>query len=150
MDDVTKMTHLRKALMAFAETAPDGQAATFPTLYPEWRAGETVKPGDRRFYPPTERLYKVNEGQGHTTQADWPPDATPAMWTVIDVEHAGTREDPIPAARSMEYTYGLYYLDPEDGKVYLCARSGEGEGGTVVLHYLPHELAGQYFEEVAT
>lgn len=56
-------------------------------------------------------------------------------------------EDPIPAARGMEYQYGLYYLDPEDSHTYRCARTGEAEGGTVILQYLPHELVGQYFEE---
>lgn len=61
---------------------------------------------------------------------------------------AGTQDDPITAARGMEYTYGLYYRDPEDGLVYLCERIGEAEGGKIVLQYLPHELAGQYFEEV--
>ena len=45
----------------------------------------------------------------------------------------------------MEYTYGLYYRDPEDALVYLCQRTGEAEGGKVVLQYLPHELVGQYF-----
>ena len=45
----------------------------------------------------------------------------------------------------MEYTYGLYYLDGEDGKTYLCTRTGEAEGGKIVLQYLPHELIGQYF-----
>lgn len=59
---------------------------------------------------------------------------------------AGTIDDPIPAARGMDYTYGLYYLDTEDGKTYLCKR-GE-ETGSIVLYYLPHELIGQYFEEV--
>lgn len=49
---------------------------------------------------------------------------------------------------SMEYVYGLYYSDPEDNKVYLCARTGEAAGGTVVLQYLPHELVGHYFTEV--
>ena len=57
----------------------------------------------------------------------------------------GLLEDPIPAARGMEYTYGLYYRDPEDGQRYLCQRTGEAEGGKVVLQYLPHELVGQYF-----
>lgn len=144
----TIFLHLRRALEAYAKTAPDEQAATFPTLFEEWKVGEVVKPGDRRYYPPTEKLYKVNEGQGHTTQADWTPDVTPAMWSVIDVAHTGTADDPIPASRSMEYTYGLHYLDSEDGKVYLCARAGEAEGGTIVLHFMPHQLVGQYFEEV--
>ena len=150
MTEMQKAEQMRKAMMAFALTASDEQAATFPTLYDEWKAGEVVKPGDRRYYPPTEKLYKVNEGHGHTTQADWTPDKTPAMWTVIDVAHAGTLEDPIPASASMEYTYGLYYLDPEDGLIYLCTRTGEAEGGTITLHFLPHELVGQYFEAVAS
>ena len=52
----------------------------------------------------------------------------------------------LPAARGMEYEYGKYYIDPEDGKTYLFKR-GE-ETGSIVLYYLPHELIGQYFEEV--
>ena len=49
----------------------------------------------------------------------------------------------------MEYVYGLYYTDSEDGKLYLCQRTGEAYGGTVVLQYLPHELVGHYFVEVS-
>lgn len=148
MNTETVFIHLRRALEAFAMTVNDEQAATFPTLYPKWKAGETVKPGDRRYYEPTEKLYKVKDGQGHTTQADWTPDITPALWSVVDVAHAGTREDPIPASRNMEYVYGLYYSDPEDGGVYLCKREGEAAGGTVALSYLPHELVGHYFTAV--
>ena len=47
----------------------------------------------------------------------------------------------------MEYVYGLYYLDGEDGKLYLCQRTGEASGGMVVLQYMPHELVGNYFTE---
>ena len=36
----------------------------------------------------------------------------------------------------------------EDGKLYLCQRTGEAAGGTVVLQYMPHELVGNYFVEV--
>ena len=93
-------------------------------------------------------LYKVREDNGHTTQADWAPHLTPSMWVVIDVAHAGTLEDPIPASRGMEYEYGKYYLDGEDGNTYLCQRTGEAAGGTIVLQYMPHELVGNYFEAV--
>lgn len=146
MDDIKKMEQLRKALEAFALTAEDGQAANFPTLYPVWRVGEVLNAEDRRYYPKTERLYKAL--QGHTTQADWPPDKTPALWSVIDVTHSGTLDDPIPAERGMEYIYGVHYSDPEDTKVYCCSRSSEADGGKIVLHFLPHELVGQYFVEV--
>ena len=47
----------------------------------------------------------------------------------------------------MEYEYGKYYFDPEDGKTYLCERTGEEPGGKIVLQYLPHELIGNYFSE---
>lgn len=134
------------AAMLDAENYTDEQAATVPTLYPKWIVGEKVEPGDRRYYEPDGKLYKVREGQGHTTQADWAPDKTTAMWAVIDVAHAGTKEDPIPASKGMDYIYGKYYLDPEDRKTYLCKREGEEDGGTINLQYLPHELIGQYFE----
>lgn len=139
---------MRMTIENAAALLSDSEAAAVPSLSKLWVVGETVKPGDRRYYAPTGRLYKVCEGQGHTTQADWTPDKTPAMWVVVDVEHAGTRDDPIPAAKGMEYEYGKYYSDPNDGKIYLCKRIGEADGGKIVLHYLPHELIGQYFEEV--
>lgn len=140
---------IRESMDAAASVLTDEQAAKAPRLYPTWAAGLTVKAGDRLYYPGTGRLYKVRNGKGHTTQADWTPDAVPALYTVIDVAHTGTQDDPIPATRGMEYVYGLYYADSENGKLYLCHRTGEAAGGTVVLHYLPHELVGNYFVEVS-
>lgn len=120
----------------------DETAATAPSLFAPWKPGEDVVEGDRRYYAP--RPYKAI--QDHTTQADWTPDKTPAMWAVIgDPIETGTIDDPITAARGMEYTYGLYYKDPEDGNTYLCERTGESEGDKITLQYLPHELVGQYF-----
>ena len=120
----------------------DETAATVPSLFTPWTVGEAVNVGDRRYYAP--RLYKAV--QAHTTQADWTPDVTPALWAVLgDPGEAGTIDDPITAARGMEYTYGLYYFDPEDSKIYLCERTGEAEGGKIILQYLPHELIGNYF-----
>lgn len=145
MNDMTQWaTALKASIDTAASVLTDAQAAKAPMLYPVWAVGETVQAGDRRYYAP--KLYKAV--QAHTTQADWTPDKTPALWTVIDVEHAGTIDDPIPASRGMEYTYGLYYLDPEDGKLYICQRTGEAEGGKITLQYLPHELIGNYFTEV--
>ena len=137
---------IRESMDAAASVLTDEQAAKAPRLYPTLAAALAVKAGDRLYYPGTDRLYKVVSD--HTTQADWTPDAVPALYTVIDVAHAGTQDDPIPAERGMEYVYGLYYTDSEDGKLYLCQRTGEEAGSTVVLQYMPHELVGQYFVEV--
>ena len=137
---------MRSVIEESVASLDDETAATVPSLFTTWTAGEAVEVGDRRYYAPTRLLYKVREGQGHTTQADWTPDVTPALWAVLgDPGQAGTIDDPITAARGMEYTYGLYYFDPEDGKTYLCERIGEAEGGKIILQYLPHELIGQYF-----
>ena len=114
----------------------------YSAMYPLWATGIAVEVGQRYQY--RDRLYKV--GQAHTTQADWTPDITPALWTVIDVTHAGTIDDPIPAAAGMEYEYGKYYIEGET--VYICQRTGEAEGGKITLYYLPSQLVGQYFEVV--
>lgn len=143
MDKIERARQYRKAAMMAAENLSDAQAAEVPTLFKPWEAGESVAEGDRRCGPDG-KLYKAR--QAHTTQSDWTPGAAPALWAVIDVSHAGTAADPIPASRGMDYTYGLYYLDPEDGKVYLCQRIGEAEGTNINLQYLPHELVEQYFE----
>lgn len=120
----------------------DQLALKYSAMYPVWATGIAVEVGQRYQYG--DRLYKV--GQAHTTQADWTPDATPALWTVIDVEHAGTIDDPIPAVAGMEYEYGKYYI--EDGTIYICQRTGEAAGGKITLYYLPSQLIGQYFSEV--
>lgn len=148
-----RAARLRLMIEQASASLSDGEAAKSPELFPRWadHIGETVKPGDRRSDMDESgvlHVYRVNKGQGHTTQENWPPHKTSALWTIIDIEHAGTQDDPIPAARGMEYTYGLYYKDPEDTKLYLCERVGEAAGGKIVLQYLPHELVGQYFTAV--
>ena len=148
MSYLSSAQKLRPVIEAAMAKVDDNTALEAPQLSKIWKKGEYVKPGDRRYYAPTDKLYKVRNGQGHTTQADWTPDKTPALWAVVSKGQTGTVDDPIDAARGMEYVYGLYYLDGEDGKLYLCQRIGEAAGGTVVLQYLPHELVGHYFVEV--
>ena len=139
-----RAVELRPIIEQAAVSLSDGEAASVPELITAWAYPVDYAEGDRRSYGG--KVYKCR--QAHTSQADWTPDKTPALWAVIDAEHAGTRDDPIPAARGMEYEYGKYYLDSEDGKTYKCERIGEAAGGKIVLQYLPHELVGQYFTEV--
>ena len=142
---------LRPVIEAAATSLSDGEAAKAVELFPKWEYPHDYVVGDRVNDISTNKLYKCV--QAHTSQALWEPAATPALWVVIDVTHAGTQDDPIPAARGMEYTYGLYYKDPEDTKLYKCERIGEQSGNKITLQYLPHELVGNYFtlvEETAT
>lgn len=151
MTRVEKAKQFRAAASLSAQTATDKQAVTMPTMYPYW-AEKTAYGSDgepkivRRPVGERDQLYRCNIP--HTSQKGWEPESYPAGWVAINDSSAGTVDDPIPAVRGMEYTYGLYYLDEEDGKTYLCKRTGEADGGKVVLHFLPHELVGQYFEEV--
>lgn len=144
---IEKAKRIRALMEKISVLADDETLLAAPEVCPYWKAGEEVVEGDRRFYVGTGKLYKAV--QTHTTQADWTPDATPAMWAVVaPASEDGTLEHPITASRGMEYTYGLYYLDTEDNKVYLCQRTGEADGGVVILQFMPHELVDNYFVAV--
>ena len=138
---VARAAELRPMIEAAATSLPDSDAAKAVELFPAWAYPTKYAEGNR--VSDGGKLYKCR--QAHTSQEGWKPSATPALWVVIDVTHAGTQDDPIPASRGMEYEYGKYYLDSEDGKTYKCERTGGAAGGKIVLQYLPHALVGNYF-----
>lgn len=138
-DKLERAKQLRTMAMMNAESLEDAQAANVPTLFPEWVAGIKVEPGDRYYRTPVKTLYKVREGKGHTTQEGWEPEKMADSWEAIDVQHAGTLEDPIPAKPNMQYYTGKYYS--EDGKIYKCTRDTQ-----IPISQMPSELVGIYFE----
>ena len=144
-DILAQAQEIRTSIDSVTGTMDDTDAAKNPMLFLPWEADTKYEVGDRRRHDG--KVYKCL--QAHTSQVGWEPPAVPALWVVINTSSPGTIDDPIPAARGMEYTYGLYYTDSEDGKLYLCQRTGEATGGTVVLQYMPHELVGHYFVEVS-
>ena len=56
--------------------------------YPDWKVGEAVQAGWVRHYRINGNLYKVI--QAHTTQTDWTPDITPALWLKFHDPSSGT------------------------------------------------------------
>lgn len=95
----------------------DDQAETVTALFPEWQVGVLYKTiGERLQYGG--KLYKVR--QAHTSQADWTPDITPALYELIDASHSGTIDDPIPFNTGMAIEKGKYYTQYE--VEYLCTR----------------------------
>lgn len=124
-----RAARLRPMIEAAATSLPDSDAATAVELFPKWVYPVSYIEGNR--VSDGGKLYKCQ--QAHTSQEGWKPSTTPALWVVIDVAHAGTQDDPIPASRGMEYEYGKYYLDSEDGKTYLCERIGEQSGNKITL-----------------
>lgn len=141
-------------IKAARDAAPDQAAANAPEFYPAFEdvVGTYQKKGARVRYTVNNKLvlYKLTcEDQteaGTLILESWNPVDAPSIWTAIDVTHAGTIDDPIPAVAGMEYVYGKYYIEGET--IYICKRTGEAEGGTIVLQFLPSALVGQYFEVV--
>ena len=60
----------------------DAESLELIELFPAYRVGAAYVVGDRFRYGG--KLYRVV--QAHTSQADWVPDVTPALYTVVSVE----------------------------------------------------------------
>lgn len=72
----------RHSIEGAAALQDDAAALENIDLYPLWKAGLAVNVGDRYRYGET--LYKVI--QAHTTQEDWTPDKTPALFVVVSLD----------------------------------------------------------------
>lgn len=129
-----------RAIIEQAVTSLDDKTALEAvTLYPTWAAGVDYKAGVRVQHIGV--LYRLREGQAHTSQADWAPDKTPALWEVVVVGHTGTADDPVPYTVGMALENGKYYA--EDGVTYRCTRD------TINPVYNPlSALVGLYVEVV--
>ena len=77
-----KAKQLRALIESLAITLDDATALTGVELFPAWATDTAYAVGDRVQYNGT--LYKCI--QAHTSQDDWMPDATPALWVIISVE----------------------------------------------------------------
>lgn len=60
----------------------DDQAETVTALFPDWEDGKAYAVGDRVKF--NELLYRCV--QAHTSQSDWTPDITPALWVRTSTE----------------------------------------------------------------
>ena len=77
-----KAKQLRALIESLAITLDDTTALTGVELFPAWATDATYVVGNRVQYNGV--LYKCI--QAHTSQADWMPDATPALWVIVSVE----------------------------------------------------------------
>ena len=77
-----KAKQLRALIEMLAITLNDTTALTGVELFPVWATDTAYAVGDRVQY--NGALYKCV--QAHTSQADWMPDATPALWVIVSVE----------------------------------------------------------------
>lgn len=77
-----KHTDLVAFMRAARLTVDDETALTGKELYPVWAENISVSVNDRYQY--NNKLYKCV--QAHTTQADWTPNATPALWVEVSLD----------------------------------------------------------------
>lgn len=117
----------------------NNEALEVKELYPIWSADSVeVKQGER--YQCDNLLWEAIKD--HTTQANWKPSLqTASLWKVVDEEHAGTQEDPIPYNPPMEIFEGKYYIQNE--VIYKCTRNSD-----IPLSHDLSALVGTYVELV--
>ena len=98
----------------------DADALKRPLLVYEWDTyiGKPLKTGQVVSYDG--RLWRVRQDIASVLGNHYPSTATAALYEVIEVQAAGTKEDPIPYDQTMTIYNGKYYT--EDGVLYLCIR----------------------------
>lgn len=62
--------------------ASDEEALTEVWMFPAWQTDTSYAANERIRYDDT--LYRCV--QAHTSQSNWTPDATPALWTVVSLD----------------------------------------------------------------
>ena len=91
MDKLQAAEQFRKALQMYAQTLPDEQAMEISTVYPAYEVGKAYSADELFTYGVNDvgdpQLYRVV--QAHTSQSDWTPDATPALYTPIGLNPQG-------------------------------------------------------------
>ena len=114
-----KAKQLRQLIEQLAVTLDDETALTGIELFPMWAIGRAYAVDDRVQYGGI--LYKCV--QAHTTQADWTPDITPALWVVVSIEEYPEWVQPTGAHDAYnigdKVTYkGNHYVCDINGNVY--------------------------------
>ena len=91
MNRLQAAEQLRKALQMFAASLTDEQAMEVVAVYDPWKEGKNYAVGDFLTYGENgvgdPQLYKV--AQAHTSQANWKPNETPALYTPIGLDDSG-------------------------------------------------------------
>lgn len=102
----------RSKIEAAASTMNDETALTAIDLFPAWAVGKEYVVSDRVRY--NGKLYKCV--QAHTSQADWMPDAAPALWVAVSVDEWPEWVQPTGAHDAYNTGDKVSY----NGKRYVC------------------------------
>lgn len=116
LDEAIKV---RQAMDLAGAQLDDSTALNAMALYSLWEVGKAYAVNDRRRYG--DFLYRCV--QAHTSQADWTPDAVPALWVKISTEEWPEWVQPTGAHDAYntgdKVTYnGKRYVSRIDANVY--------------------------------
>ena len=109
----------RSKIEAAASAMTDETALTAVELFPAWAVGKAYVVSDRVRY--NGKLYKCV--QAHTVQADWTPDAAPALWVAVSVDawpewvQPNGAHDAYNTGDKVSYN-GKHYICTVDANVY--------------------------------
>ena len=114
-----KAKQLRALIEQLAVTLDDEAALTGVELFPAWVIGKAYAVNDRTQYNGT--LYKCI--QAHTSQSDWTPSATPALWKIVSIDEYPEWVQPTGAHDAYnigdKVTYnGQHYVCTSNANVY--------------------------------
>lgn len=135
---------LRPVLEQAAQSLEDAVALTAVELFPFWKElvkeVRTVQKGFR--FQHDGSLYRTEQPEYVFVEYYVPGSAgTESLFSLVDVTHSGTKEDPIPFEKNMEIFEDLYYTQYD--VLYRCIRSS----GQPLYHDLSL-LVGSYVEVV--
>lgn len=114
----------RYALQLFAESLTEEKALEVATVYPAWEADKAYTAGQYLIYCTNAvgdpQLYKV--AQAHTSQSDWQPDKTPALYTPLGLDDSGYPVWAQPTGAHDAYNVGD--IVNYNGTLYECLIDG--------------------------
>lgn len=110
---------VRAAMDTAGAALTDEIALAAAAIYPMWATDKNYTIGDRIQH--NSILYKCV--QAHTSQADWTPDVTPALWVRVSIEEWPEFVKPTGAhdayAKGDKITFeGKHYISLIDANVY--------------------------------
>ena len=129
---------IKMAVKTARAITDDQEALAVKCLYKQWekQLGRQLEVGE--YIQHNKQLYRVL--QQHIAQANWVPGVgTESLYVIIDKEHSGAENDPIPWKANMECFNGKYYI--EDEILYLCVRDSG-----IALQCKIVDVLGNYFK----
>ena len=109
----SKLYQLREIIEKATASLADEDALAAVELFPAWEVGKSYEANARVLY--NGKLYKVN--QSHTSQADWSPEATPALFSEVAMPNE------IPVWKQPQGAHDAYHIGDKvthNGKTWVC------------------------------